>query len=570
MAPGRQDAAVHPAPAGKRKIVLATDIAETSLTIEGIRIVVDGGYRRRPRFDTQSGMTRLETRRVSQAGAEQRRGRAGRLEPGVCYRLWPEAETAALPRFETPEILEADLVPLALDLARWGAADPADLHWMDPPQPAPYAQAHELLAELGALDRDGRITDHGKRMAGLPLHPRLAHMLIAGKSGLACDIAALLEERDVLARRGDRDLNSRLELLRGKGGRGAIERVRRAAQDLRRRLKVADDSGGDPGKLLALAYPDRVARRRGTGGRYLMRGGRGAVLPENDRLAAEEWLAIATLDGAQADARIHLAAPITVAQVEALFGDDCEEVEIVEWDARQEKVVAAQRRWLGAITLKEKPLANPPANKVLEAMLAGIRTMGLRVLPWTDAQRQWQARVMFLRDLNWRDQDWPDVSDTALTQGLADWLGPFLGGIASRDALARVDLKAALAGLLPWDQQKLLDESAPSHWTTPAGSRLALDYTAEDGPALHVKLQEMLGEADSPTVAGGSVKVLLHLLSPAGRPLQVTRDLGGFWQGSYAQVKAEMKGRYPKHYWPDDPLSAEATRRTKKSMDRKK
>ena len=572
-----QDAAVRPAPQGGRKVVLATDIAETSLTIEGIRVVVDGGYRRKPRFDPRSGMTVLETRRVSRAGADQRRGRAGRLEPGVCYRLWPEAENAALARFETPEIMEADLAPLGLDLARWGVADPAELRWPDPPPATQYVRAQELLKELGAIDREGRITPQGKEMGRLPMHPRLAHMLVTGKAaghgGLACDIAALLEERDILGQRDDCDLRSRLAALNGDGSgkahRGAVERVRRAAKDLRRRMKVAG-SGGDAGELLALAYPDRVAKRRGTEGRYLLRNGRGAVLPEGDRLAAEDWLAVADLGGARADARIYMAAPLAATRVEALFADEIDRTESIEWDDRQRKVVASRRWRLGAITLKEEPLRKPPPGAVLEAMLAGIRRAGPDALPWTDTARQWRARVMFLARLGYRGLDWPDVSDASLMEGLGDWLGPFLTGVTSLDALRKIDLKSALAGLLTWEQGQALDEGAPARWTAPTGSRLALDYDEADGPVLRVRLQEILGEADTPAVAGGRVPVLIHLLSPAGRPLQVTRDLAGFWRGSYAQVKAEMKGRYPKHFWPDDPLAAVPTRRSKKSMDRKR
>ncbi len=574
-----QDKAIHRAPQGMRKVVLATDIAETSLTIEGIRIVVDGGYRHRPRFDAQSGMTRLETRRVSRAGADQRRGRAGRLEPGVCYRLWPQAETAALARFETPEIIEADLAPLALDLARWGLADPSALTWTDPPPMAQHAQAQELLRALGAIDRDGRITRQGKEMGRLPTHPRLAHMLVAGKAsghgGLACDIAALLDERDVLGGRGDCDLRSRLAALHGDGGgkvqRGALDRVRRAAKDLRRRMKISRDAGGgDAGELLALAYPDRIARRRGGAGRYLMRNGRGAVLPQGDRLAAEDWLAVADLGGAQADARIYLAAPLAAARVEAIFEGAIEQSDRVEWDDRQEKVIAVRRRLLGAIAVNEEPLKKPPPDAVLGAMLAGIRRLGPTALPWTDATRQWRSRVMFLRGLDYRGVVWPDLSDDELMGGLADWLAPFLAGVASRQALQKFDLKSALAGLLTWEQKQLLEEGAPTHVTVPTGSRLALDYDETEGPVLRVRLQEMLGEAETPAVAGGRVPLLVHLLSPAGRPVQVTSDLAGFWQGSYAQVKAEMKGRYPKHFWPDDPLRAVPTRRSKKSMDRKK
>lgn len=574
LPPAQQDTAIRPASDGKRKIVLATDIAETSLTIEGVRIVVDGGYRRIPRFDTASGMTRLETRRISRAAAEQRRGRAGRTEAGVCYRLWPEAETAALPDFETPEILQADLAPLALDLARWGVSDPAQLSWPDPPPDGQYAQARELLRELGAIDRDGRVTRHGKAMGALPLHPRLAHMLVRGKElgqgALACDIAALLEERDILSGRGDSDLRSRLEALHGGGGsrHSAVDRVRTTANDLRRRLKAGGSGGGDAGELLALAYPDRVARRRGTGGRYLMRNGRGAALPDGDRLAAEEWMAVAALDGARADAHIRLAAPLASGRVQALFADDIEGTENVEWDPRLEKVVATRSRRLGAILLRQEALPDPPSETVRAAMLEGVRRMGLDCLPWTGDLRQWQARVALLRRIDYRGADWPDVSDAALAASLDQWLSPFLAGRRSRADLAGLDLGAALRSLLDRPQQEYLERAAPTHFTAPTGSRLRLDYTAPDGPVLCVRLQEMLGVAETPKVADGQVSVLVELLSPAGRPVQATRDLAGFWRGSYAQVRAEMKGRYPRHYWPDDPLAATPTKRTKKAMDR--
>lgn len=574
MSRQEQDIAVRPAPPGQRKVVLATDIAETSLTIEGIRIVVDGGYRRRPRFDPRSGMTTLETRRISRAGADQRRGRAGRLEPGVCYRLWPEAETTALAPFETPQILEADLAPLALDLAMWGVADPAALKWLDPPPAAPYANARELLAELAALDREGRVTGHGRKMARLPMHPRLAHMLIegerTGRGGLACDIAALLDDPDILGRRDESDLRSRLELLRASGqAGGAIRRVRQVAQDLRRRMKVDGGYGGDPGELLALAYPDRIARRRGAAGRYLLRNGRGAILPDDDKLRGEEWLACAGLGGSRADALIRLAAPLSLAQVEAPFAEDIEETENVGWDERDQKVVAVRRRILGALTIKEEPLRNPPPDALAAAMLDGIRRMGLEALPWTDRTTQWRARVMFLRGLGYGGLRWPDLSDGRLMESLEVWLAPFLAGIVDKIGLQRIDLEGALSGLLDWERTRTLDQAAPAHWVTPAGSTLPIDYTGPEGPVLRVRLQEMLGTADTPTVAGGRVPMLLHLLSPAGRPVQLTRDLAGFWRGSYAQVKAEMKGRYPKHFWPDDPLRAKATTRTKKSVERR-
>lgn len=575
-----QDAAVRPPPAGTRKIVLATDIAETSLTIEDVRMVVDCGYRRTPRFDAASGMTRLETRRISQAAAEQRRGRAGRTGPGVCYRLWPEAETAALSAFETPEILQADLAPLMLDLARWGVADPARLTWLDPPPAAGCAQARELLHELGAVDATGRLSSHGAAMADLPMHPRLAHMLLRGTEdghgALACDIAALLEERDIAdPERRDADLRSRLEILHARAGddaqRGAVRRVRAAAADLRRRMGVPAaqrNPAAAAGSLLALAYPDRVARRRAAGGRYLLRNGRGARLPDGDALQAEEWLAVGPLGGKQADARIFLAAPLAAAEVTTLFGDDIAGEDSIAWDARRERVVAVYRTRLGAITLAERRLPDAPGGAVAAAMLDGVRHLGLDALPWSDALRQWQARVLFLRGLAWRGLPWPDVGDAWLAAHLETWLEPYLAGIGSRRDLARLDLRAALSSLLDRRLAKALDEGAPAHVTAPTGSRIALDYLAPDGPVLRVRLQEMLGVPRTPAVADGAVPVLVELLSPAGRPIQTTRDLAGFWTGSYAQVRAEMRGRYPKHYWPDDPLAATPTKRSKKAMDR--
>ncbi len=412
-------------------------------------------------------------------------------------------------------------------------------------------------------------------MGRLPVHPRLAHMLVAGRAAglgrLACDVAALLEERDVLANTTDADLRSRLDAMhRGDGAvrRSAVQRAKRVAQDLRRRLRVEDTNGGDAGELLARAYPERIAKRRCPGGRYQLRNGRGAILPPDDRLATAEWLAIAALGGSQADARIYLAAPVDRARVEALFADDIETADAVEWDHRQHRVTAVRRRRLGAIVLQETTLADPPREAVTAAMLSGIRCLGPDALPWTDGLRQWQARVAFLGNLQYGGLVWPDVSDETLMARLADWLGPFLTGVAGRQDLRRIDLGAALRGLLDWPQARLLDDAAPTHVTTPAGTRLPLDYGGTEAPVLRVRLQEMFGRAQGPFVAGGQVPVLLHLLSPAGRPVQVTRDLGGFWTGSYAQVRSEMRGRYPKHYWPEDPLVASPTRRTKKQMDR--
>jgi len=580
-----QDEAIRPAPEGRRKIVLATPIAETSLTIEGIRIVIDSGLMRVPRFEPRSGMTRLETVRVSQASAEQRRGRAGRLAPGVCYRLWPEAEQAQLRRFIAPEILEADLAPLALELARWGSADPAALAWLDAPPAAAYAQARELLRSLAALDEGGRITAHGRDMAMLGLHPRLAHMLLEarrmGRGRLAAATAALLGERDILKAgpgQRDADLRWRVELLHGDARspglprgvtleRGALARARQAARQSEQRLRLRDGDALDPrdsGRVLALAYPDRVAQRRsGSHGQFLLSNGRGAELPAADPLAAEDFLAVAELDGEKRVARIFLAAPLSRAEIEEDFAGAIATVESVAWDARAEAVLARRQQLLGALVLKDEPLAEPPAERVAAAMLDGIRALGLAALPWTRDAESLRRRVLFLRRLD-PAAEWPDLADAALLADLEEWLAPYLAGVTRRSQLERLDLAALLRQRLAWEQQQALDRLAPTHVRVPSGSRLPIDYGAGDVPVLAVRLQEMFGARETPSVAGGRVPLLLHLLSPAGRPLQVTRDLAGFWAGSYPVVRSEMRGRYPKHAWPDDPLAAAPTARAKR------
>ncbi|WP_264663910.1 ATP-dependent helicase HrpB [Azospirillum fermentarium] len=585
-----QDRAISPARPGVRKVVLATSIAETSLTIEGIRVVVDSGLMRVPRFDPRSGMTRLVTVKVSQASAEQRRGRAGRLEPGVCYRLWPEAAHRALAPFTAPEILDTDLAPLALELAAWGAGDPAGLAWLDPPPAAALAQARELLNELGALDAAGGITPHGRRMAAFGVHPRLAHMMLKAKEmglgGLACQVAALLGERDILrAQPGfqDSDLRLRVEVLRGlergqKGvgagrglsvERGGAQQASKLARQWQRQLRVPGDEGavGSTGLVVALAYPDRIARRRGGGGgaggqaaQYRLSNGRGAFFAAPEPLSAEDWLAVADLDGAAREARIFLAAPVTQAEIEDLFADAVRTETEVAWDAREQLVQARRRRMLFALTLKEERLQTPPPGTVAAAMAEGVRQMGLSCLPWTDGLRAWQARVSFLRRIE--GEEWPDVSDAALLATLDDWLLPFLDGIGRRAHLERIDLASALRGLLPWAMQKRLDAEAPTHVEVPSGSRVPIAYDGEE-PVLAVRLQEMFGLAETPRIAGGRVPLLLHLLSPARRPVQVTRDLASFWANAYRAVKADLKGQYPKHYWPDNPLEAEPTARAK-------
>ena len=572
LPPRAQDEAIRPAAPGTRKVVLATSIAETSLTIEGVRVVVDAGLARVARFDPRTGMSRLETVRAGRASVDQRRGRAGRLEPGICYRLWSEAAQRALLPALPPEILVADLAPLALDLAVWGTSDPSSLSWLDPPPAGAMSQARSLLESLGALDKDGRITRHGRRMAELPLHPRLSHMVLAGaeqRSGArACEVAALLSERDVLtAQARDPDLRRRLDALNGASDphahRGRITEARQAAQAWKRRIKVStDDAPMSVGALVAMAYPGRVAQRRGGQGQYRLVNGRGAALAPEDPLSREPYLAIADLDDAGRDARVFLAAPIDRAEIETLFADRIETAEEVVWDERAEAVSAARRVKVGAMVLEEtkSEAASPDARA--EAMIAGVRAMGLDALPWTPGLRVFRARNRFLHN---HDPAWPDFSDEALLAELESWLAPYLGNAARRTHLARVDLAAALSARLDWAQQKKLETLAPTHLEVPSGSRIALDYDA-DPPVLAVKLQEMFGQVETPTVAGGKVAVVVHLLSPAGRPLQVTQDLGNFWRTGYASVRAELRGRYPRHPWPEDPLTAPPTRRTKARM----
>lgn len=556
-----QDAAIRPAPAGRRKVVLATNVAETSLTIEGIRIVVDGGYRRAPRFDPNGGFTRLETVPISRASAEQRRGRAGRLSPGVCLRLWDASGQRGLVAHDPPEILGADLAPLALELAVWGVVDPGQLAWLDPPPAGPLAQARGLLKWLGALDDTGRMTAMGRSMAGLGVHPRLAHMMLRGRDmgqgATACLMAALLSDRDRSPRRGV-DLRDRLER--------APEQARRQAAVWRRALDVAASTPTPDaaGRLVAQAFPDRVGQTRGgPEGRYRLSGGGGAVLDPLDPLAGTEFVAIAEMTGRSGEEpRIRLAAPVERTEIEADFAAEIVEVTRVEWDAREGAVIARTESRLGALMLARRPLDAPDPDAVVAAVLDGIRRDGLDALPWDAAVRSLQARVACLRALPGEAERWPDLSDSALIGRLDDWLGPFLTGVTRRSQFAAIPLQQALMAQLDWEQRQRLDEGAPERLTVPTGSSIRIDY-AENPPVLAVKLQEMFGARETPTVGWGQIAVVLHLLSPAGRPLQVTQDLDGFWRGSYRQVKAEMKGRYPRHPWPDDPLTAPPTRRTK-------
>ena len=576
-----QDRAVSPGGA-RRRVVLATSIAETSLTIEGVRLVIDAGLARRPSFDPRTGMTRLETVKASLASAEQRRGRAGRLGPGVAYRLWPEAENRARPAADRPEIESADLASLALDLAQWGVSDPSSLRWVNAPPASNFAQAVELLRALEALDAQGRITGHGKQLARLPVHPRLAHMIVRGReigAGItACRIAALLEERDVLrAKPGQRaaDIRLRLEALQAlEAGRrfshfelslneGAGRRTLRLSQRLARMagLKDGDDDAGMAGLLLAFAYPNRIARRRGGDEpRYRLANGRGAALEKADALANEKFIAIADLDGAGAEGRIYMAGALHEADLRQHFAAHIETRESVEWDEQQQKVLAAKQERLGALVLSEKRLANPSTEAVQAALLQAVRQRGLASLAFDATVEALRQRVAALRLAY--GEDWPDLSDATLLDRLQDWLQP--GKAMSLDALRQLDHATAIRNLLPWEQQRALDRLAPTHIEVPSGSRVRIDYGDPAKPVLAVKLQEMFGLARTPAIADGRVPLSLHLLSPAGRPLQVTGDLAGFWRSSYAEVRKEMRGRYPRHPWPEDPLTAPPTARAKR------
>ncbi|MFL5167352.1 MAG: ATP-dependent helicase HrpB [Microvirga sp.] len=572
-----QDLAVAPAKPGRRKIVLATSIAETSLTIEGVRVVIDSGLARVPVYEPDTGLTRLATVRVSRASADQRRGRAGRTEPGVCYRLWEEAATGALEPFGRPEILSADLAPLVLDCAAWGVADPRKLAFLDPPPAPALAEARALLEELGALDRDGRITESGRRLRALPLPPRLARMVLAaaGRSPEtardAADLAAVLVERGL---GGDAvDLAERVERFRRDRSPRAAD-MRRMAEGWARMAHISPPGGegrlgsppsppggGNFGPLLVLAYPDRIAKARGRPGEYLMANGRGAVLEAHERLARESFLAIAEIAGAAASARILAAAALSAAEVEEVVGPQIVEAEEVSFDRAARALRARAVRRLGAITLAERPLPALATEEAARALARGVAALGLDALPWSKALAQWRERVMFLRRAE--GEEWPELSDDALAATIEDWLAPHLVGKAGLADIGPDDLAEALRALLPWSLRARLDAEAPTHVEVPTGSRIAIDYGAEEGPVLAVRVQELFGLRQHPTIAAGRVPLVLHLLSPAQRPIQITRDLPGFWRGSWAAVRADMRGQYPKHPWPEDPLNAEPTRRAK-------
>ena len=568
-----QDRAIAKTPPGRRKIVLATSIAETSLTIDGVRIVIDCGFSRVPVFEPNLGLTRLETIRASRANVDQRRGRAGRVEPGVCYRLWEEAATGALPPFAAPEILAADLSGLVLDLAHWGVRDASTLAFLDPPPRAAWAEAALLDRDLGALDADGRLTPKGEAMRALPLPPRLASMVIEaashGEAFRATLLAMLLSERGLGGT--DADLSHRLERLRADRDKRAGDARRLAANWARQaeaacpplkgehRSRVAHLHLSD-GALVALAFPDRIAKARG-GGDFTMANGRAASLPPEHALARETFLAVAEIAGRAAQARILAACALTLEEVEQLAADRIETRDETLFDPASAALRRRRFRRLGALRLAEQNLSVEPSLENARVLARGIAALGVERLPWTKAQTQLRDRVGFLRAAE--GEEWPDLSDAALARGAEDWLAPFVIGRANLAAIAPSDLDAALASLLPYELSRRLDAEAPAFFETPAGSRIALDYAAPNGPLLSVRVQELYGLAKHPTLARGRAAVTLELLSPAHRPIQTTRDLPGFWAGSWSEVKKEMKGRYPRHLWPDDPASAAPTTRAR-------
>jgi ATP-dependent helicase HrpB len=574
LAGDEQDRAIAPAPRGRRKIVLATSIAETSITIEGVRMVVDSGLARVPRYEPDVGVTRLETVRVSRAAADQRRGRAGRTEPGICYRLWDEPQTASLEPFSRPEILSADLSSFALDLAAWGSA-PEQLAFLDPPPRPALAEAKALLGELGAIDGDGRITAAGRKLRLLPLPPRLARMVVDaaafGAALPAAEIAVLIGERGLGG--DDADLTHRLDALR----RDRSPRARDARAMAQRwadiaksdssseakpaRLPVSSDADMTIGAILGLAYPERIAKNRGgPSGAFLLVNGRGANVDRASPLAREPYLAVAELAGSAAAGRILLAAPITLADIEARFADRIVSRDAVAFDATSAGLRMRRLRRLGAIALAEQPMPVEADDAAARLLAEGVARLGIARLPWTKALQQWRDRVMFLRAAE--GDEWPDLSDTALAAE-TDWLAVLFFSKTSLAELAADEFAAALMARLPFPLQRRLDAEAPTHFAAPTGSHVPIDYEAEGGPKIAIRVQELFGLDRHPAIAGGKVPLVVELLSPAHRPVQTTRDLPRFWRGSYAAVRAEMRGRYPKHPWPDDPTTAAPTRRAK-------
>ncbi|MGL5117214.1 MAG: ATP-dependent helicase HrpB, partial [Beijerinckiaceae bacterium] len=562
-----QDLAVLPALPGRRKVVLATSIAETSLTIEGVRVVVDSGLSRVPRFEPDVGVTRLETVRVARAAADQRRGRAGRTEPGVCYRLWDEPQTLSLQPFATPEIRAADLSGLVLDLASWGVTDPATLRWLDPPPAPALTEAKAMLAAIGALDSEGRMTPIGGRVRALPLPPRLARMVIAaGDMGReaaqdAAELAALLVERGIGG--SAVDLGHRLDTFRrDRGGR---------AEDMRHlsngwAASAEGKPGGErpsPGRLLALAFPDRLAMARGSAGQFLLANGRAGAVDAADGLAKATYIVAAEMTGAAHAARITSAAPLSAEEFIVAAAGRIVSGEELSFDMEALALRARRVKRLDSIILASDTMPVPVTEAAAVALADGVARAGLRHLPWSKTLSQWRDRVMFLRAAAGAGSDWPDLSDAALAASAGHWLAPFIKGRASIRDIKPDELSEALRTLLPWELGRRLDAEAPTHFEAPTGTNAAVDYEAEGGPAIAIRVQELFGLKAHPSLAAGRVPLVLHLLSPAHRPIQITRDLPGFWKGSWASVKTEMKGRYPRHVWPDDPAGTPPTTRAK-------
>ena len=565
LPPAEQDRALNPAPDGQRKVVLATSIAETSLTVPGVRIVVDGGYRRAPRLDTASGLSRLVTLRIGKAAAEQRAGRAGRMAPGVAIRLWTEALHRGLPQADRPEILEAELSGLALDCAAWGA-EPSALAFLDAPPAGTMAAARGLLRDLDALDEAGRITETGRRMARMGTHPRLARMMLAAEGSaekaLAAELAALLEERDPLrGREAPADIGLRLDLLAGgdhaAADRGAVQRIRRAASLHRRRLGIGNGvvAEGDAGALLAAGFPDRIAAKRGAmDGAFRLASGQGARITGVDPLAKAALLAVADLEIAGTEARIRMAAPIDRAVLEARFPERLRREEGAAFDARTGAVLARRRLRFGPLVLEESPLPQADPAAMAAALTEAVAQRGLRDLPWTEAARQTRARIGWMRQVE--GHAWPDLADEALIASAQEWLAPHLSGLTRLQELAGLDLSQILLGLLPWEARRSLDQALPARLALPAGRSAAIDY-AREVPTLEARAQHLFGLPGLPLLAAGRVPLQVALLSPAGRPIAITGDLAAFWAGSWAEVRKEMRGRYPKHAWPENPASTE-------------
>ena len=571
-----QDRALAPDHEGRRKVVLSTPIAETSVTIDGVRVVIDTGRRRRPEIDIGRGMTGLRTVSASQAATDQRRGRAGRQAPGVCVRLWPEVDQSRRRLDEPPEILTTDLTALALQIAAWGATDATELPWIDPPPEAALSASRGVLTSLGIIDDSRRLTEHGRRVAEIAAEPRLAHLMVKGadqgQPATACDVAALLSDRDILRGR-DRpvDLRVRLDALNRSDLAAEPDTdpfaVRRAREQARRWRRLFDAEGEpvDPdavGRLLSVAFPDRIAQRRANPGSFLLASGAGASVPPDDLLAGERWLAVAETEGVGADARIVTAAPVDQEELEALHAHRIESGLRGGWDRRARDVVFESQERLGALVLRAKEVSDPDRDDVREALLAGVRREGLAILGWTAADERLRDRLQFLHDVD--PDTWPAADDAALLRDLDQWLAPSLGGARRRADLTKINVSEALLSRLDWRRAREVDRLAPTHIVVPSGSRIPVDYRTDPGPALAVRLQEMFGLLETPRIAGGAVPVVVHLLSPAHRPVQVTTDLASFWKDGYDAVRRELRGRYPKHAWPEDPTTAPPTSRAKR------